>query len=59
MKKSKRTYSPHQRWRQCGRKATFKDRVRAVRRAKRLGLRAYRCRVCNHWHLTSQDKGDV
>jgi hypothetical protein len=40
-------------WRSCKSKAAFEE-FDAKRRANELGLRAYECSFCNHWHLTKQ-----
>lgn len=39
---------------QCKRKRTYNTRMAAIFFAEADGLRAYRCPVCNKWHLTSQ-----
>lgn len=41
------------RWGQCARKARFKDEHTANRRAAELGFRAYPCKFCRGWHLSS------
>lgn len=42
-----------QRSRGCASKVRFRDEHEARKRGKRLGLRAYACRFCHGWHLTS------
>lgn len=44
-------------WNECWRKRRFKrkEQAHADRWARLLRLRAYRCRYCDGWHLTSKE----
>lgn len=42
-------------WKGCGRKSLrFPHEGQAHREAHKRGMAAYRCRFCDHWHLTSR-----
>lgn len=41
-------------FKQCDEKVKFATEGMARRVGKRWGQRAYRCDVCNRWHLTSR-----
>lgn len=39
----------------CARKKVFKEHVaQAIVRSRKYTLRAYKCNVCQNWHLTKQ-----
>lgn len=43
----------------CGKKVTFPYRQMAESRAKKSGLRVYKCPYCDKWHMTSKNVTEV
>lgn len=41
------------------RKVRFRDEYGAKKRGRQIGLRAYYCKGCDGFHLTSEDKGNA
>lgn len=44
--------------RSCKVKVRFREEWEARKKAKKYGKRAYECRYCNGWHLTSSLQGE-